>query len=122
LFRRQFEIRCQVDAIQYHVVEMGSQLVGSVMIAETLFGSQTYPTPRGSVSYWVDSALRGRGIATPALALAIATYGRFPLERAVHVGNQASIGVLRGNGFTREEVVESYQGIHAQSLIYRRYR
>lgn len=62
------------------------------------------------ITYWLDRAFWGRGIATEALALFLAEVPARPLHAWAASDNQASLRVLRKNGFQTTGTDRGYAG------------
>lgn len=94
-------------------VTVGGEVAGSIMTYRQEDDDVT------EVTYWIDPARWGRGIASQALAALLEEVAVRPLQARVAKDNVRSLGVLRRNGFTvvdessgyaagRGEVVEEY--------------
>ena len=87
------------------MIWVDGDLVGQVSIGEIRRGAAL----TGSLGYWVDQRVAGRGVATTAVALALTHgFGAATLHRVealVQPGNVPSLRLLRGLGFRDEGVV-----------------
>jgi RimJ/RimL family protein N-acetyltransferase len=86
--------------ITMRAITCDGQLVGT--IASFVSGDQT------EVTYWVDRAAWGRGIATAALELLLKLVPVRPLHARAASDNVASLAVLRKAGFTIVGTENSY--------------
>jgi [ribosomal protein S5]-alanine N-acetyltransferase len=91
------------EALSWAVTYDG-RLAGQLGVANIIWGSARI----GTVGYWVDGALAGRGIIPTALALAtdhcFFTAGLHRLEVNIRPENQASLRVVEKLGFREEGV------------------
>jgi len=89
-------------------VKEDDRLVGNVVLRNVARGAWQNAT----LGYWVDDAFRGRSYATEAVGLALTlAFGPIGLHRVqagTLLGNEASMQVLRKNGFRFEGVSEKY--------------
>ncbi len=89
-------------------VKEDDRLVGNVVLRNVARGAWQNAT----LGYWVDDAHRGQGYATEAVRLALTlAFGPIGLHRVqagTLLGNEASIQVLKKNGFRFEGVSEKY--------------
>ena len=87
------------------MIRVDGELVGQVSIAEIVRGA----TLSGSLGYWVDQNVAGRGVGTTAVALALAhAFGPARLHRVealVQPTNAPSLRLLRRLGFRDEGVM-----------------
>lgn len=85
-------------------IEYGDALVGQI----TLSGVQRGAALTGTIGYWVDERVWGRGVAPSAVALVVdrcfTTMGLHRVEVDVQPTNAASMRVVEKLGFTREGV------------------
>lgn len=90
------------------VVELDGRLVGQVTVASIVRGSAC----SGSVGYWIDSAVAGRGIMPAAVALVVdhcfAAAGLHRVEIAIRPENAASLRVVAKLGLREEGLRERY--------------
>lgn len=104
--------------------------VFSIMVGDTVAGTISC-TPGSSgkllVSYWLDRAFWGKGVATAAFALLLKqmpkSFRGQPMFAAVIEGNKASVGVLRKFGFVpfkRREFLSAAHGEMKQQILFRR--
>lgn len=73
------------------VIEFGGAVVGAINIAPH--------EGRDSIGYWIAREHWGRGIASRAVALMLLAFTRRPLYATAAGHNEASLRVLRRNGF-----------------------
>ena len=101
------------ESVVTRTVMADGEVAGSIMTFVRDDEGQT------EVTYWIDPARWGRGIASQALAALLGEVGVRPLHARVAKDNLRSLGVLRRNGFAvvgedagyaagRGEVVEEY--------------
>ncbi|MBM9476210.1 GNAT family N-acetyltransferase [Nakamurella flavida] len=92
-------------------ITVGDRFVGQV----TLGGIQRGALRSGWVGYWVDSAVHRQGVATAAVALAVAhalgPVGLHRIEATIAPDNLASQAVVRHLGFREEGLLERYLDI-----------
>ncbi|MCM2577293.1 GNAT family N-acetyltransferase [Streptomyces meridianus] len=114
--------RAAFDALWRRITADGSVVTRTVTVDGEVAGSiMTFLRDGGGteVTYWIDPARWGRGIASQALAALLDEVETRPLHARVAKDNVRSLGVLRRNGFTvvgedsgyaagRGEVVEEY--------------
>lgn len=92
-------------------ITVDGDFVGQV----TLGGMQRGALRSGWVGYWVDAVHQGRGVATAAVALAVAhglgPVGLHRIEATIAPANLASQAVVRHLGFRREGLLLRYLDI-----------
>jgi ribosomal-protein-alanine N-acetyltransferase len=91
-----------------HVIVADGRIAGRITLNNVVRGV----FQSGSLGYWVDAALHGRGIATAAVGaltrVAFAEMGLHRLEAGTLVHNIGSQRVLERNGFTRFGLAPRY--------------
>jgi [ribosomal protein S5]-alanine N-acetyltransferase len=89
-------------------ITVDGQFVGQV----TIGGIQRFPVHSGWIGYWVASPFTGRGVASTAVAMAVAhafTDGQLHrLDATVHPDNLASRRVLTHLGFRQEGLLRRF--------------
>jgi RimJ/RimL family protein N-acetyltransferase len=86
-----------------------------------LLGNAALDLAAGTVSYWVATAARGRGVATAALRLmvehACAVGGSSELRLWVRAGNRASARVAEKAGFSRAAHLDQTVDVRGETWI-----
>jgi ribosomal-protein-alanine N-acetyltransferase len=92
----------------FAILDDDGELAGTIFLNDVVRGR----LQSAAVGYWVSSALTGRGLATAAVAAAVAhafgDLGLHRVEAATLVENHASQRVLERNGFDRYGVAPRY--------------
>jgi ribosomal-protein-alanine N-acetyltransferase len=90
------------------VIEYGGRFAGQMTVGSMIWGSAR----SGSVGYWVDEALAGRGITPTALAMAVDhcffRVGLHRVEASIRPENHASRRVVEKLGFREEGLRRHY--------------
>ena len=104
--------------------------VFSIMVGDTVAGTISCtqgPSGKMQVSYWLDRAFWGKGIATAAFASLLGEMPKNlrgqPMYAAVIEGNKASVKVLQKFGFIafkRREFLSAAHGEMKQQILFRR--
>ncbi len=95
--------------ICFRTVFLDDTIVGSVIHFN--MGKETH------VSYWIDRAHWGKGIATKALELFLKETDKQPLYAMVAFDNLGSQKVLEKNGFIREGKASGFANARGQEIV-----
>lgn len=97
----------------------GDEIVGTI----NLFHIVRTPLRSGTISYWVDGARNGRGLATAAiteiLEFAFGKLGLHRVDAVTHADNISSQRVLKKNGFERIGAARHLLRIHNERRDFR---
>ena len=98
------------DAVTMRIVLLGGQVVGSVLC----YVDEEFAKPE--VSYWIDRAHWGQGVATAALTAFLNELTERPLYARAAKDNLASIRVLHKCGFTITGESRAYANARGQEI------
>ncbi|MFJ3227363.1 GNAT family N-acetyltransferase [Streptomyces sp. NPDC086783] len=99
-------------------VRSSSAVVRTVLVDGDVVGSAAVYGEPGEleVTYWIDRAYWGRGIATAALRALIAAVPERPLRARAAADNAASVRVLEKCGFRETERTRGYAEARAEEI------
>jgi ribosomal-protein-alanine N-acetyltransferase len=102
------ELAREGTLFRYVIADSESQIAGLIGLENVIRGASQSAT----LSYWVDRARNGRGLASQAVAdiaeLALTDLGLHRLEAPVRVDNPASQRLLEKNGFERVGIARGF--------------
>lgn len=119
-----FEMMRDPDAVRQAAFTADDRVTMLVVTADGGFaGTAASLTVDGDreVTYWITRHARGRGVASAALRLLVAREAERPLYARVAADNEASIAVLRKNGFSeirRQRAYAPARGEEIDELVF----